>query len=65
MKSTRSLVVLWTCSLQLKTMRFTGQKYGTYGMKVWGLGGETMALLVRKYGSLGFAGQFWALSYEQ
>ena len=31
MKSTRSLVVLWTCSLQLKTMRFTGQKYGTFG----------------------------------
>ncbi|MBQ8045013.1 MAG: hypothetical protein IJ269_01520, partial [Bacteroidales bacterium] len=29
MKSTRSLVVFWTCSLQLKTMRFTGQKYGT------------------------------------
>ena len=24
-------------------------------MKLWGLGGETMALLVRKYGSLGFA----------
>ncbi|MBO7200895.1 MAG: hypothetical protein J6V54_05805 [Bacteroidales bacterium] len=24
-------------------------------MKVWGLGGETMALLVRKCGSLGFA----------
>ncbi len=46
-------------------MRFRGRKYGTYGMKVWGLGGETMALLVRKYGSLGFAGQFWALSYEQ
>ena len=29
MKSTRSLVVLWTCSLQLKTMRFRGQNYGT------------------------------------
>ena len=34
-KSTRSLVVLWTCSLQLKTMRFRGQNYGSYGAKPW------------------------------
>ena len=37
-KSTRSLVVFWICSLQLKTMRFTGRKYGSYGSKLWHLG---------------------------
>ena len=30
-------------------------------MKLWGLGGETMALLVRKYGSFGFAFGFAVL----
>ena len=32
-----------------------GQKYGTYGSKLWELRVKSMALLVRKYGSLGFA----------
>ncbi len=41
-----------------------GQKYGTFGSKLWELRVKSMALLVRKYGSLGFAGLFLALSHE-
>ena len=51
MKSTRSLVVFWTCSLQLKTMRFTGRKYGSYGSKLWHLGCVSMGVLDFAYAS--------------
>ena len=44
-KSTRSLVVFWTCSLQLKTMWFTGRKYGSYGSKLWHLGCVSMGVM--------------------